>query len=192
MEFIKNNFFKSAEIIGNFLRVDSNYEKMQDVIKLITEKHIEEYKGLVCGNGGSATEAMHYAEELTGRFRKDRRALAAISLTDVSHVTCVGNDYGFDQIFSRAIEAIGKRGDYLIAISTSGNSMNIIKAAEMAKSMNILTIGLLGHDGGAAKELMDYSFIVSAETSDRIQEVHMLIIHTMIEGIERLMFNENY
>jgi D-sedoheptulose 7-phosphate isomerase len=147
---------------------------------------------MTCGNGGSACDAMHYAEELTGRFRKDRPALAAISLLDPTHMTCVGNDYGFEYIFSRAVEALGKSGDYLIAISTSGNSLNVINAVKTAKEMGILTIGLLGGDGGKLSELCDFNLIVKGKTSDRIQEVHIIIIHTIIEGIERLLFAENY
>jgi len=192
MDFIKNNFWVTAELMSNFLQENNNYEKLQDVIKLISERHHGGGKGLVCGNGGSACEAMHFCEELTGRFRKDRKALAAIPLTDVSHITCVANDFGFEQIFARGIEAFGTSNDYLIAISTSGNSLNILKAIEAAKSINMLTICLLGRDGGIALGLADYDFLVRGNTSDRIQEVHMAIIHTFIEGIERLLFKENY
>jgi len=192
MDFIKNNFFETAKLIEAFLGCDDNYTKLQEVIKLIAEKHRLGYKGLVCGNGGSACDAMHYAEELTGRFRKDRKALPAISLTDASHITCVGNDYGFEYIFSRGVEAYGQENDYLIAISTSGNSPNVIKAVEVAKGLNMLTIGLLGKDGGLLKDMVDFSFVVKAETSDRIQEVHILIIHTIIEGVERIIFSGNY
>jgi len=192
MDFIKNNFFETAKLIEAFLNTDDNYTHLQKVIELIAEKHRLGYKGLVCGNGGSACDAMHYAEELTGKFRKDRKALPAISLTDASHITCVGNDYGFEYIFSRGVEAFGKENDYLIAISTSGNSPNVIKAVEAAKSLNMLTIGLLGKDGGKLKDMVDYSFVVGAETSDRVQEVHILILHTVIEGIERELFERNY
>jgi len=192
MEFIKENFLTSISLKENFLKTDNNYEKLQDVIKLIAERHYIGCKGLICGNGGSSCDAMHYAEELTGRFRKDRKALSAISLTDPSHITCVGNDFGFDQVFARSVEAFGREGDYLIAISTSGNSMNVIKAVEKARELNMLVIGLLGNDGGVVKGMTDYSFVVNAKTSDRVQEVHILIIHTIIEGIERLLFKENY
>ena len=192
MEFIKNNFLETASLIENFLKAGNNFENLQDVIKLIAERHLAGNKGLICGNGGSACDAMHYAEEMTGRFRKDRKALAAISLTDVSHITCVANDFGFDQVFARSIEALGKEGDYLIALSTSGNSPNIIKAIEAAQKRNMLVIALLGNDGGIAKGMVDYSFVVEATTSDRVQEVHILIIHSIIEGMERLLFKENY
>ena len=192
MDFIRNNFSETSRLIDSFLKSDDNNLNLEKAIKLIAEKHKNGYKGLVCGNGGSACDAMHYAEELTGRFRKDRKALPAISLTDASHITCVGNDYGFEYIFSRGVEAFGCENDYLIAISTSGNSQNVIKAVEVAKERNMLTIGLLGKDGGLLKDMVDFCFVVKAETSDRIQEVHILILHTLIEGIERDLFKENY
>ena len=192
MEFLKKNFFETSELLSNFLLDDQNYVKLQDVVKLIAERHNAGGKGLICGNGGSACEAMHYAEELTGRFRKDRKALGAISLTDPSHITCVANDFGFDHIFERGVEALGYQSDYLIVLSTSGNSENIIQAVKKANEIKILTVGLLGRDGGKVKEFLDYSFMVPAETSDRIQEVHMVIVHSIIEGVERLLFKENY
>ncbi|MCL2064863.1 MAG: D-sedoheptulose 7-phosphate isomerase [Candidatus Cloacimonetes bacterium] len=192
MEFIKNNFQESNRLKKDFMNDEKNLQKLEEVIFLLVDKHTNGNKGITCGNGGSACDAMHYAEELTGRFRKDREALGAIALTDPSYITCVANDFGFDKIFSRGIEALGKKDDYLIAISTSGNSPNIIKAVEAAKQKDMLIIGLLGKDGGALKDLVDYAFIVPASTSDRIQEIHILLIHTIIEGIERIMFKENY
>ena len=139
------------------------------------------------GNGGSMCDAMHFAEELTGRFRKDRKPLpAALAISDPSHISCVANDFGYDQIFSRAIEAYGRSGDVLLAISTSGNSKNIINAVEMAKSKNMKTIGLLGKEGGALKDLVDIPLIVpQTKSTDRIQEIHIKLIHLFIEGIER-------
>jgi D-sedoheptulose 7-phosphate isomerase len=159
---------------------------------LLAEKHKNGDKGITCGNGGSACDAMHYAEELTGRFRKDRIALGAVALTDSTHITCVANDYGFEYIFSRGVEALGKKDDYLLAISTSGNSPNIIKAVESAKNIGMTSIGLLGKNGGKLKGIVDYAFIVPGETTDRIQEIHILLIHTIIEGIERVLFEGNY
>ena len=192
MDFIRQNFLDSTKLKKDFMNNESNLQKLEEVIFLLVDKHNNGNKGITCGNGGSACDAMHYAEELTGRFRKDRPALAAIALTDPTHITCVANDFGFDNIFSRGVEAHGKKDDYLIAISTSGNSTNIIKAVEIAKQKDILTIGLLGKDGGKLKNLVDYAFVVPATTSDRVQEIHILLIHTIIEGIERIMFKENY
>jgi len=192
MEYIKANFEQTARLIDDFTQNTSNMATLARVIDLLATAHKQGYKGLVCGNGGSACDAMHYAQELTGRFRADRKALPAISLTDPTHITCVGNDYGFDHVFSRGVQAYGVPGDYLIAISTSGNSPNVIKAVTTAKEMGILTIGLLGKDGGKLKEITDHNFIINAPTSDRIQEVHIIIIHTIIEGIERTLFTGNY
>ena len=135
---------------------------------------------------------MHFIEEFTGRFRKERRALPAISISDPSHITCVANDYGFDYIFSKGVEAYGQEEDMFIGISTSGNSTNVIKAVEEAKNKGLTTCALLGKDGGKLKGMCDYEFIVPGKTSDRVQEIHMMILHIIIEGVERIMFPENY
>lgn len=171
-------------------------EEKEKVTEKIAHELAEIFKAgnkvMICGNGGSNCDALHFAEEFTGRFRKERRALPAIAISDSSHITCVGNDYGFDYIFSKGVEAYGKEGDMLIGISTSGNSGNVIKAMELAKSMGIKTVSLLGKDGGKLKGMCDYEFIIPGETSDRIQEIHMMILHIIIEGVERIMFPENY
>jgi D-sedoheptulose 7-phosphate isomerase len=128
---------------------------------------------------------MHFAEELTGRYRNNRPGIAAIAISDVSHISCVGNDYGYDQVFSRFVEAVGKSGDVLLAISTSGNSANVIKAIESAKAMGITTIGLTGKDGGKMSALLDLE-IRAPHTAfaDRAQEIHIKIIHALIDSIE--------
>ncbi len=171
-------------------------EEKEKITEKIAHELAEIFKAgnkvMICGNGGSNCDALHFAEEFTGRFRKERRALPAIAISDSSHITCVGNDYGFDYIFSKGVEAYGKEGDMLIGISTSGNSGNVIKAMELAKSMGIKTVSLLGKDGGKLKGMCDYEFIIPGETSDRIQEIHMMILHIIIEGVERIMFPENY
>lgn len=145
-----------------------------------------------CGNGGSHCDAMHFAEEFTGRYRKDRKPVGAMALGDPSHVTCVSNDYGFEHIFSRQVEGLGRKGDMLLGLSTSGNSKNVIMAFEAAKKKGIKTVALLGKDGGKMKDIADLCIIVPAETSDRIQEIHIKIIHTVIESVERQLFPENY
>lgn len=142
-------------------------------------------KLISCGNGGSMCDAMHFAEELSGRFRDNRPALAAISISDPSHITCVGNDYGFEQVFSRYIEAVGKQGDVLLAISTSGNSANVIKAAEAAKATGMKVVGLTGKDGGKIASLCDVEIRAPhSEYADRAQEIHIKVIHCLIHFIE--------
>ncbi len=141
-------------------------------------------KVLIVGNGGSMCDAAHFAEELTGRFRADRRPLPALACNDPGHLTCVANDYGFEFVFSRWVEAIGNPGDTLIILSTSGNSPNCVMAATAAKTKNIHTIALLGKGGGQLAALCDNSITVPGDTSDRIQELHMLILHIFVEGIE--------
>ncbi|MBL4770086.1 MAG: SIS domain-containing protein [Planctomycetes bacterium] len=146
-----------------------------------------------CGNGGSMCDAMHFAEEWTGRFRGNRSALPAMAFSDPSQLSCIANDFGYDQVFARSVEAYGKEGDLLVAISTSGNSPNILNAVAEAKKKGILTVGLLGKDGGALKDKVDIAIVVpSATTSDRIQELHIKILHIAIEAVERSLFPENY
>lgn len=143
-------------------------------------------KLLSCGNGGSAADSQHIASELTGRFIKERKPLAAISLTtDSSALTCIGNDYSFEEVFARQVRALGRQDDVLFAISTSGNSANVRRAAEDAKSLGMPVIGLLGRDGGAIKALSDVAIIVPSDVTARIQEAHILIIHTLCGLIEQ-------
>lgn len=141
-------------------------------------------KSIICGNGGSLCDAVHFAEELTGRFRNDRRALPALAISEPGHLTCTANDYGFDHVFSRGVEAFGSPGDVLVVISTSGNSPNCLKAAQAGTARNMRVIGLLGKQGGQLAPLCHEAIIVPGETSDRIQELHMLILHTWVEMIE--------
>ncbi len=141
-------------------------------------------KVMICGNGGSMADAMHFAEELTGRFRADRPPLAALACTDAGHLTCTANDYGFDRVFSRWVEALGRAGDVLIVLSTSGNSANIVNAIAAGRARGMRTIGLLGRDGGRLRGACDEEWIVPGEHADRIQEVHMLVLHTLIECVE--------
>jgi D-sedoheptulose 7-phosphate isomerase len=141
-------------------------------------------KVLVAGNGGSACDAMHLAEELVARFRKTRRALAALALCDPTVITCAANDFGFETIFSRQVEALGNAGDVLIVFSTSGNSANILKAIEAAKRQSMVTVAFLGKDGGRAKGTCDIEMIVPATTSHRIQEAHQLLFHTLCEWVD--------
>lgn len=144
------------------------------------------HKIIACGNGGSHCDAMHFAEELSGRFREDRKALPAVSISDPAHITCVGNDYGFEFIFSRYVEALGDKGDVLLAISTSGNSANILNAAKAARERGMTVVALTGKDGGKLAGVSDINIVVEHDGfADRIQEVHIKIIHILILLIEK-------
>jgi D-sedoheptulose 7-phosphate isomerase len=146
------------------------------------------HRVLACGNGGSMSDAMHFAEELTARFRDDRPALAAQAMSDPGHLTCVANDFGFERVFARGVEAWGRAGDTLVVFSTSGNSPNLIAAAEAAHARDMAVAGLLGRDGGRLVALCDDSIVVPGKTPDRIQEVHIQIVHLVIAEIERALF----
>ena len=138
-----------------------------------------------CGNGGSMCDAMHFAEELTGRYRDDRPPIAALSISDPSHLTCVGNDHGFEQVFARFVQAHGREGDVLLAISTSGNSPNVLRAAEAAKAAGMRVVGLTGKDGGRLAPLCDVEVRVPHNGyADRVQEVHIKVIHALIDHNE--------
>ncbi|MGL4867043.1 MAG: D-sedoheptulose 7-phosphate isomerase [Cetobacterium sp.] len=187
-----DSYKTTAKLLENFIKDEAEKKTTEKVAKDLADIFKNGNKVLICGNGGSNCDALHFAEEFTGRFRSDRRALPAISLSDSSHITCVGNDYGFDYIFSRGVEAYGKEGDMFIGISTSGNSANVIKAVEVSKNNGLKTLVLLGKDGGKLKGICDYEFIIPGDTSDRIQEIHMMILHIIIEGVEKIMFPENY
>ena len=145
-------------------------------------------KIIIAGNGGSLCDAAHFAEELTGFFRQHRTALPAIALSEPGHLTCTGNDLGFEWVFARGVQAYGKPGDIFIGLTTSGNSPNIIKAFEIAKQQNLKTIAFLGKDGGKIKGMADLELIIEGKTSDRIQEAHMTAIHTLIELVEYQLF----
>ena len=142
-------------------------------------------KLLTCGNGGSAADALHLAEELVGRYNHERKGLPAICLNaDVTALTCIANDYGYERIFARQVEALGKAGDVLVGFSTSGNSKNVNEAFKLAKQMGVITVLLCGKDGGAAKGMCDYELIVPSNTTARIQEVHTVILHQWLEAID--------
>ena len=156
---LKKSFATAAKLFEDFIENEENFIKTANISELIAKTFQNGGKVLICGNGGSATDAMHFAEEFTGKFRKSRKALPVIALTDPSHITCVGNDFGFSEIFSRGVEAFGKKNDILIGLSTSGNSGNIIRAFQKAKENGMKTISLLGKDGGKLKGFCDYEFI---------------------------------
>jgi D-sedoheptulose 7-phosphate isomerase len=192
----KNIWQTSLQDAGQLMTQFLNASETLPLLEKFSQSLIKAYENqgrlFICGNGGSHCDALHFAEELTGRYRKDRRPLGALALGEASHVTCVSNDYGFEHIFSRQLEGLARKGDVLIGLSTSGNSKNIITAFEKAKSMGVFTIALLGKGGGPLKSFADLAIVVPGSTSDRIQEIHMTLLHTVIETIERRLFPENY
>jgi D-sedoheptulose 7-phosphate isomerase len=155
------------------------------ITRLISQSLAAGHVIYTCGNGGSATDAIHLAQELIGRYRSDRRPLPAVCLnTDVGALTCIGNDFGYAQIFARQLAALGRPGDVLVGFSTSGNSPNVNAAFGVARQQGLTTIGLLGKDGGAARELVEYGIIVPSQATSRVQEVHTLLVHAICEQIE--------
>jgi len=184
----KTHFLEAQQILTAFLADESNFERIETAVQKIVASFQNGGKIIACGNGGSHCDAMHFAEELTGRYRNDRKALPALAISDSSHITCVGNDYGYDFIFSRFVEAHGKAGDVLLGISTSGNSPNIINALEKARELGMFTIALTGKDGGKIKDLCDLEIRApKSDYADRAQEIHIKVIHSLIDGIENHM-----
>lgn len=183
---IKDQLREASNILNTFLADEKQLASIEKSVELMVACIQNGGKIFSCGNGGSMADAMHFAEELTGRFREDRKALPAISISDPTHITCTANDYGFEHIFSRYISALGKPGDVLLALSTSGNSSNILKALEVSKELGIQTVALTGKDGGKAAELADIEIRAPfSKYSDRTQEIHIKVIHVMIDGIEQ-------
>lgn len=172
-----------------FLRKPESLKFIHDSTKIISDCFQSGGKLLIAGNGGSLCDAMHFAEELTGIFRHKRKALPAIALSDPGHLSCVANDLGYEGVFSRAVEALGKTGDVFIALTTSGNSANLLHAIPVAKSQGMKTIAFLGKTGGQLKGMTDLEWIINGFTySDRIQEAHMTAIHIIIEMVEKELF----
>lgn len=182
---IKNNFSEAKQLLDHFIEDENNLLSIEAAAKLMIDSIRAEGKIISCGNGGSMCDAMHFAEELTGRFREDRKAIGAVSISDSSHMSCVGNDYGYDEIFSRYVDALGKNEDVLLAISTSGNSENVLKAAIVAKNKGMKVVGLTGKTGGKLAEVCDVEIRVPHNGyADRTQEIHIKIIHSLIHYIE--------
>lgn len=189
-EEIKSRFTESAEIKLKITRDDELIRKISNVADDIVKALKSGKKVMICGNGGSAADAQHIAAELLGKFYMERKALPAIALnTNVSVLTAVANDYSYEDVFSRQVEGLGNKGDILIGISTSGNSKNILKAFEMAKKMDIKTVGLTGMSEGKMKGLSDVCLSVPSNVTPRIQESHITIGHVICEIIEKEMFS---
>jgi D-sedoheptulose 7-phosphate isomerase len=183
---------EAKECLDSFLNDSSSTQKIEQFVDLLVETFQSGHKVYSAGNGGSHCDAMHFAEEWTGRYRKDRKPMPALAFSDPSHITCTSNDYGFEHIFERMVDAFGEPGDVFLAITTSGNSKNLILAAEAAKRKGMKVVGLLGKNGGGIKAHCDIPIIVPGATSDRIQELHIKIIHIAIECAERRLFPELY
>ena len=188
LSIIKDELQEAQQVLTAFLSEQQNLQNIEDAASLLADAFKNDGKVLACGNGGSHCDAMHFAEELTGRYREHRPSYPAIAISDASHISCVGNDYGFDQIFARYLEGVGRAGDVLFCLSTSGNSTNILKAIDVAKSKGIKVIALTGKDGGKMAGLADVEIRVPHfGYADRIQEIHIKIIHILIYLIEKKM-----
>ncbi|MFA0908471.1 D-sedoheptulose 7-phosphate isomerase [Vibrio cholerae] len=187
-DLIRSELTEAADVLQKFLSDDHNIAQIEAAAKLIADSFKQGGKVLSCGNGGSHCDAMHFAEELTGRYRENRPGYPGIAISDPSHLSCVSNDFGYDYVFSRYVEAVGAKGDVLFGLSTSGNSGNILKAIETAKTKGMKTIALTGKDGGKMAGLADVEIRVPHfGYADRIQEVHIKIIHIIIQLIEKEM-----
>jgi D-sedoheptulose 7-phosphate isomerase len=187
---IQKNFEEAQHVLARF-STPENYAKIDQAATLMADAVKAGRKIISCGNGGSMCDAMHFAEELTGKFRSDRPAVPAISISDPSHMSCVGNDYGYEFVFSRYLEALGQHGDVLLAISTSGTSKNVLQAAAVAQKKGMVIIALTGNEGGKLAQVCDLELRVPhSGYADRIQEVHIKIIHSLIQSIEFKLFGE--
>ena len=182
---IKQHFIEAEQILKEF-STQENFERIAQAGEILVDSLKDGGKVMSCGNGGSHCDAMHFAEELSGRYRENRPALAAMAISDPSHMSCVGNDYGYDFIFSRYLEALANEGDVLVGISTSGNSKNIINAVATAKSKGVHVVCLTGKDGGQLAGLADVEIRApKSDYADRAQEIHIKVIHSLIDFIER-------
>lgn len=187
-DIIRSELNEAAETLSKFISNSANLESIQRAAVLLADSFKAGGKVISCGNGGSHCDAMHFAEELTGRYRENRPGYPAIAISDVSHISCVGNDFGYDHIFSRYVEAVGQKGDVLLGISTSGNSANVIKAIAAARAKGMKVITLTGKDGGKMDGSADVEIRVPhMGFADRVQEIHIKIIHILILLIEKEM-----
>lgn len=189
MDIVRKEFLEAQEVLSSFIANDENMKAIEKAGTLIVDSFKNNGKLISCGNGGSMCDAMHFAEELSGRFRGDRSSLPAMSISDPSYMSCAINDYGAEAVFARYVEGMGFEGDVLVAISTSGNSMNVINAAEVAKSKGVKVIALTGKTGGKLAALADVEIRAPhSEFADRVQEIHIKVIHSLIHYVEQQMF----
>ncbi|WP_338873476.1 D-sedoheptulose 7-phosphate isomerase [Spirosoma sp. SC4-14] len=190
LDIIRQELTEAQLVLDTFLSNPDNLTAIERAASLMADALKDGHKIISCGNGGSHCDAMHFAEELSGRYRNDRRSLAAIAISDVSHLSCVSNDYGYEFVFSRFIEGLGNSGDVLLGLSTSGNSANIIRAVEAARQKGMRVVLLTGKDGGKLAGKADVEIRVSHfGYADRIQEIHIKVIHLFILLIEKLIIH---
>ncbi|OEC46071.1 phosphoheptose isomerase [Pseudomonas sp. 1D4] len=190
---IRNSLEEARRALDAFIDNEATLRNIERAADLLVASFENKGKAFSCGNGGSMCDAMHFAEELTGRYRKNRPGIAAISISDASHISCVANDFGYDHIFSRYIESHGREGDVLLAFSTSGRSPNVIKAAEAAKALGVKVIALTGKPGSQLEALADVCVCApGGDFADRVQELHIKVVHILIELVERKLAPQNY
>jgi D-sedoheptulose 7-phosphate isomerase len=190
---IRSSLLEAKAALDDLLASEGTLAGIESAARLLVDTFRRRGRVYSCGNGGSMSDAMHFAEELTARYRKDRAGLPALAISDPSHITCVGNDYGYDDVFSRFVEAHGGAGDCLLAISTSGRSPNVLKAARAAKARDMRVIALTGKPASELEQVADICLCTPGGAyADRVQELHIKVIHILIELIEREMFPENY
>ena len=190
---IRTELQEAAKVLNHFLEREENLSAIHRAAKKMIEAINAGNKIFSCGNGGSHCDAMHFAEELTGRYRENRKALPAIAISDLGHISCAANDFGYDFIFSRYLEGLGKAGDLLLGISTSGNSKNVLRAAEMAQQKKMVVVALTGKNGGELAKLADVEIRVPhTGYADRIQEIHIKVIHILINLIEKGVTDDTF
>lgn len=185
-EYIRKHFEEARAILDSFLSDNDSMAAIAAAGEIMNQSLKSGGKIISCGNGGSMSDAMHFAEELTGRYRENRPSMAAISISDPSHMSCVANDYGYEFIFSRFLEGVGRSNDTLLAISTSGNSANVVRAAQTARNLGMKVVALSGKDGGKLASLCDVEIRAPKSAyADRVQEIHIKVIHSLIDFLER-------
>ena len=193
LDLIRMNLQQAQSALEQLIINEKSLKSIEAAARLLLDAFASGGRAFSCGNGGSMCDAMHFAEELTGRFRNDRPGIAAMAISDPGHLTCVANDFGYDQVFARFLEAHGRKGDVLLAISTSGRSASILNAARTARTLGIRVIALVGRDGTDLGPLADICIATpGGKFADRVQELHIKVIHILIELVERQLHPENY
>lgn len=190
---ILNALQEAQEALEALIKNEATLEKLDAAGQAMADAIANGHKILSCGNGGSLCDAMHFAEEMTGRYRQNRPGFAAIAIADASHMSCVGNDYGYNDVFSRYVSAVGQKGDVLLAITTSGTSANVMQAVKAAHEKGMIVVGLTGREGSPLATEADIVIVTPAgKWADRVQELHIKCIHILIELVERRLAPENY